>query len=419
LKELLKISNENKKNDDNFKEKLFKLIDKYKYEYASLELPFDLIFDYISYNYQLQDYKNSLEKSEIIIQKIIEEKDAMFINLKILEDNINIKENKCKDLLAYFSSLNSLINKYEIINGLAENTEKFIKLREFHKYLENFKIEFSSPPISKFESAEILNSFTLKSQFSENIDSFFREIPADTYNLKKNSTVNEVIGKKMILRKNNAFVKQIKSKILEKTAEIDLSQTFEKTSQNKNSDKDLDYFKVDNYKSSNDNISTSYKTIEDNEINKPFYNTIDSNSNDKKKNSKKDSSSSLFFTLFLNQEKNNITVNKDNFMNTISNQESEAKTTKFESPYNRTMTMNSKTANTTMNNNLLSVNLDSIDSRTNVNFNNPLNLKSQIRDSKQNSVNASMKYQKRVEKYSKVRMESIEQKDLGCCVSCI
>jgi len=202
--------------------------------------------------------------------------------------------------------------------------------------------------------------------------------------------------------RSNVNGKKVKSKKLEKTYEISSgfevsqSEMIKHNHYNNNSIKELDYKNEDKYTFINEYYSSSFRTIEETaEVNKPYFNTIESGLNEKK-HVKTRSPSSQFFSLFLNQEKSNISLNKNNMMNTISHQESDTNMTKNDSPYNRTM--NSQTANITTNNNLLSINLDSIDSRSNVNYNNPLNLKSNIKESKilKNNTNSSNKFKKKI-----------------------
>lgn len=175
--------------------------------------PFDVLYDYFLYVYEMFDKE---KESEIILKKIDEinkDKNIKFINLKTIESEILKNENTLKNTEKYLSNIHSLLNKYKDISLQSPNLLKELcqSVSELKQPSPNtpFKTRVKKVPKSSTTTTRkrSMNTSHENTLHNETYTRAIKTISTISYNHQKKNT-----NERKLSIKNNKYISTFTSK---------------------------------------------------------------------------------------------------------------------------------------------------------------------------------------------------------------
>ena len=298
------------------------------------QYPFDFLFDFMKNIFAIIDYEKQVEDLKNILNKLIQEKNSKFIEVKNIESVIKTYNRNCKIISNYIKALKSFyyrikeqnnininknnnnnINNNEIMRELIDDIEKFKKITiDYDKINSNFDVVTS---LSFGTNYTLSEKSSIKSSIIDsknNIDDNENEKNSDKKSINK--TENNNIDINLELEKNEKNANLTYIKIIKKDKnDSDLNNKSQKIINKKNININKDININNNSFIGKKNNKTMKK--QNNSLSKQnmiinYFTTTDKNIN-KKNQLKKQLNTKSF------NNKTNINKNKNTSFNTESN----------------------------------------------------------------------------------------------------
>ena len=299
------------------------------------QYPFDFLFEFMKNNFEIIDYENQVEDLKNILNKLIQEKNSKFVEVKNIESiiktynrNSKIISNYIKALKSFYYRLkeqnniningNNKINNNDIMKELIEDIEKFKKISiNYDKINTNFDVltslsfgtnytlsEKSSIKSSNIDSKNnIINNENEKNINKKSINkNHSNNININLELEKQNKSINSNNIKIIKNFKNNNDENYKSEKIINKTNKIKKNININKDNKIKNNSfigkRNNKTIKNQNIFLSNQKMIINFLTANDNKINKKFQ-------------IKKQLNTKLFINKINLNQKKNISFNKE------------------------------------------------------------------------------------------------------------
>ena len=320
------------------------------------EYPFDILIECLNIIFDIIEYENKIKENNMILAKLVEKKNAKFMETKIIELNIRNCIKKIKKIKNDIKLIYKFIDKFKVQNENSENIDKK-ELKNLLNFIEEYKKQ-EKEYLKKIMPFDSMNSLTFCTFITQSEDSSIKSgrlSAKNEINLlnSNNSKINQKkFSNDKINSQINKFNASMKSKLnfdsnkdtndknLKNNKKINLIKNFKKESINLNI---KNYNIKNNNNISNDiisneekskfkeiqNINTMYKTFDNKlgHVNKRKKNILESKTLTNKI-SKKDRKNPLSkIQLMLNNFDYKINKNKkelkkdnsDNIKNNVNN----------------------------------------------------------------------------------------------------
>ena len=320
------------------------------------EYPFDILIECLNIIFDIIEYENKIKENNMILAKLVEKKNAKFMETKIIELNIRNCIKKIKKIKNDIKLIYKFIDKFKVQNENSENIDKK-ELKNLLNFIEEYKKQ-EKEYLKKIMPFDSMNSLTFCTFITQSEDSSIKSgrlSAKNEINLlnSNNSKINQKkFSNDKINSQINKFNASMKSKLnfdsnkdtndknFKNNKKINLIKNFKKESINLNI---KNYNIKNNNNISNDiisneekskfkeiqNINTMYKTFDNKlgHVNKRKKNILESKTLTNKI-SKKDRKNPLYkIQLMLNNFDYKINKNKkelkkdnsDNIKNNVNN----------------------------------------------------------------------------------------------------
>ena len=269
------------------------------------EYPFDILIECLNIIFDIIEYENKIKENNIILAKLVEKKNAKFMETKIIELNIRNWIKKIKKIKNDIKLIYKFIDKFKVQNENSENIDKK-ELKNLLNFIEEYKKQ-EKEYLKKIMPFDSMNSLTFCTFITQSEDSSIKSgrlSAKNEINLlnSNNSKINQKkFSNDKINSQINKFNASMKSKLnfdsnkdtndknLKNNKKINLIKNFKKESINLN-------IKNNNIKNNNNisndiisneekskfkeiqNINTMYKTFDNKlgHVNKRKKNILES-----------------------------------------------------------------------------------------------------------------------------------------------
>ena len=299
------------------------------------QYPFDFLFDFMKNIFAIIDYEKQVEDLKNILNKLIQEKNAKFIEVKNIESVIKTYNRNCKIISNYIKALKSFyyrikeqnnininknnnnnINNNEIMRELIDDIEKFKKITiDYDKINSNFDVVTS---LSFGTNYTLSEKSSIKSSIIDsknNIDDNENEKNSDKKSINKTENNNNIdINLELEKKEINANLTYIKI-IKKDNNDSDLNNKSQKIINKKNININKDININNNSfigKKNNKTMKKQKNSLSKQNMIINYFTTTDKNIN-KKNQLKKQLNTKSF------NNKTNINKNKNTSFNTESN----------------------------------------------------------------------------------------------------
>ena len=299
------------------------------------QYPFDFLFDFMKNIFAIIDYEKQVEDLKNILNKLIQEKNAKFIEVKNIESVIKTYNRNCKIISNYIKALKSFyyrikeqnnininknnnnnINNNEIMRELIDDIEKFKKITiDYDKINSNFDVVTS---LSFGTNYTLSEKSSIKSSIIDsknNIDDNENEKNSDKKSINKTENNNNIdINLELEKKDTNANLTYIKI-IKKDNNDSDLNNKSQKIINKKNININKDININNNSfigKKNNKTMKKQKNSLSKQNMIINYFTTTDKNIN-KKNQLKKQLNTKSF------NNKTNINKNKNTSFNTESN----------------------------------------------------------------------------------------------------
>lgn len=298
---------------------LKKKFDNYILELKELdggEYPFDEMFECLGIIFEIIEYEKNIKENNILLNKLIEKKNAKFVEVKSIEHKIRNYYKNIKKIQSHIKKIHNFYDNFREINAnndenslreLIENIEEYKKIDfDYNKNYQNFdaitSLTFGTYCTQSEDSSVKSSTLSSKNKLLEN------NLLKSTNNNKNNNNKN---NNNNINRNNNNNIND-KNKITQFNTYEPVSDIISNSKSNKKVNKNLKDNKNNKFKNSNDNTKENKKTEirENNNKNNTKYNN--NNFIEVKNNKLNNKPNKNLTNKEQNKNKLNIYDNKDN-----------------------------------------------------------------------------------------------------------
>ena len=133
------------------------------------EYPFDILIEYLNIIFDIIEYENKIKENNIILAKLVEKKNAKFMETKIIELNIRNWIKKIKKIKNDIKLIYKFIDKFKVQNKNSENIDKK-ELKNLLNFIEEYKKQ-EKEYLKKIMPFDSMNSLTFCTFITQSEDS--------------------------------------------------------------------------------------------------------------------------------------------------------------------------------------------------------------------------------------------------------
>ena len=133
------------------------------------EYPFDILIEYLNIIFDIIEYENKIKENNIILAKLVEKKNAKFMETKIIELNIRNWIKKIKKIKNDIKLIYKFIDKFKVQNENSENIDKK-ELKNLLNFIEEYKKQ-EKEYLKKIMPFDSMNSLTFCTFITQSEDS--------------------------------------------------------------------------------------------------------------------------------------------------------------------------------------------------------------------------------------------------------
>ncbi len=275
------------------------------------EYPFDEMFECLGIIFEIIEYEKNIKENNILLNKLIEKKNAKFVEVKSIEHKIRNYYKNIKKIQSHIKKIHSFYDTFKEINSNNDQNS----LREFIENIEEFKkIDFDYN--KNYQNFDAITSLTFGTFCTQSEDSSIKSSTLSSKNKLLNNNIlksanNNKNNNNNINRSNNNNIND-KNKITQFNTYEPADDIISNSKNNKKVNKNLKDNKNNKFKNSNDNTKENKKTEIKENSNKTNTKYNNNNFIEVKNNKLNNKPNKNLTNKEQNKSKLNAYVNKDN-----------------------------------------------------------------------------------------------------------